>query len=186
MKRQFLHLLVDIALFIHALGLLTTGLLIYFVLPHGSRQASVWGWQRHDWGELHFWLAMVMLALIVLHLCLNWTWVCQVFRKLCQRDVHGRLKRSPLIVGMGTLVAVVLAVGGFLFAANAARQPDSRQHLNTAGTPSDATDRLHEGQGSLGQGDEPAQRQGRARRLRELEEEYQATRQLLEVEKQQR
>lgn len=82
MTRQRFHLLVDGLLAVCGLGLLWTGLLLYAVLPAHSRGDTVWTWTRHDWGALHFYLACVMVGLILIHLALNWNWVCQVTYRL--------------------------------------------------------------------------------------------------------
>jgi hypothetical protein len=37
------------------------------------------GWGRHDWGSLHFWVAVVFVGMLVVHLALNWTWIKGTF-----------------------------------------------------------------------------------------------------------
>lgn len=56
-------------------GLAGTGLLIHFSLPAGSGGNSVLGLTRHDWGDVHFWIAMGFLALITVHLLLHVSWI---------------------------------------------------------------------------------------------------------------
>lgn len=58
-----------------------TGLLLKVRLPPGSRGGrglSVWGLSRHEWGDLHFWAAVLMGALVILHFALNWTWMRKI------------------------------------------------------------------------------------------------------------
>ena len=39
--------------------LITTGVLMRYVLPPGSgRRAAIWGLDRHGWGDLHFWFCL--------------------------------------------------------------------------------------------------------------------------------
>jgi hypothetical protein len=86
-KRNFL---VDLIAFVDLLLLTATGAILMWVLPPGSggghghghgagRAASeaktLLGLGRHDWGEIHFVLALLFLALMLLHLCLHWTWI---------------------------------------------------------------------------------------------------------------
>jgi len=33
-------------------------------------------WGRHDWGDLHFWLAMAAGVLLLVHVALHWQWIC--------------------------------------------------------------------------------------------------------------
>jgi hypothetical protein len=46
----------------------------------GRSNLSVqWGLSRHEWGEIHFCLALALVGLIAIHLWLHWNWVCRVF-----------------------------------------------------------------------------------------------------------
>jgi hypothetical protein len=98
-KRNFL---VDLIAFVDLLLLTATGAILMWVLPPGSggghrhghgggRIASeaktLLGLGRHDWGEIHFVLALLFLALMLLHLCLHWTWI-----KTCTKSL---LSASP-------------------------------------------------------------------------------------------
>lgn len=39
----------------------------------------LWGWTRHEWGEVHYWIAWVLLIVLSVHLLLHWKWiVCTV------------------------------------------------------------------------------------------------------------
>lgn len=125
MKRSYLHLLIDALLFLAATGLVLTGLLIEFILPAGSRHAAVWGWTRHDWGELHFWIAMTILGLGLLHLLLNWGWVCSVIASALRLKSRKPTLRRQLGAGLATVTVLLVLVGGFLFAADAGKVDDS-------------------------------------------------------------
>lgn len=126
MKRSHLHLLIDALLFISVLGLVLTGLLMTFTLPAGSHQSSVWGMTRHDWGDLHFWIAVGILAVGLVHLVLNWGWVCSVLAKLLRLDSAKPTLKRKLWSGLATVLAVTLLVGGFLFAADAGKVTDTQ------------------------------------------------------------
>jgi len=52
-----------------------TGIMIHYKLPKGIKEATVWGLQRHDWGELHFWVAVILLLAITVHLLLHTPWI---------------------------------------------------------------------------------------------------------------
>jgi len=61
--------------------LATTGVVMRFRLPKGSGESlTLWGLDRHGWGGVHFWVAAAMVAVIALHLYLNWHWVAAVVR----------------------------------------------------------------------------------------------------------
>ncbi|HUO10433.1 MAG TPA: DUF4405 domain-containing protein, partial [Phycisphaerae bacterium] len=58
MKRNTLNFVMDVVLAVLAAGMIGTGLVMRYILPPGSGQwRLLWGLGRHDWGDLHFWLA---------------------------------------------------------------------------------------------------------------------------------
>jgi hypothetical protein len=122
MKRTTLHLLVDVLLALDGLGLVLTGLLIAFVLPPRSRTDTVWSLDRHDWGDVHFWIAMVMLGLAALHVAMNWGWVCSVSVKLLGREGRGPLGWRKHVAGAVTVGVLVVIVLGFLWLAELGKE----------------------------------------------------------------
>ena len=67
MRKPELNFLIDTLAFFLFLCLISTGLLIYLIMPPASG-LSVWGMDRHEWGEIHFWIALTFLVLMVIHL----------------------------------------------------------------------------------------------------------------------
>ena len=71
----------DLALYLVACTLTGTGLLLAYRLPHGQgpgERMLFLGYGRHEWGDIHTWLAYVAIFLVVVHLLLNWTWLVKV------------------------------------------------------------------------------------------------------------
>jgi hypothetical protein len=104
MKKTAVNLWLNVLAFVNFLALAATGAIMRWVLPpgsgggqgggeglargwrggrsaldlsspDGSRIRSLLGWKRHDWGDLHFWLAVALVTIIILHLALHWSWV---------------------------------------------------------------------------------------------------------------
>lgn len=74
MRKPEVNFAIDaLALFLF-LCLASTGLLIYLIMPPASGLA-VWGMDRHGWGEIHFWIALTFVLLILIHFILHWTWI---------------------------------------------------------------------------------------------------------------
>lgn len=116
MSRARWHLLVDVLMAISGFALLQTGLLLYFVLPAHSRADAVLGLTRHDWGEVHFYLAMSLLVLLLVHLTLNWNWVCGVVVKLFITPA-GKLGRGRMAAGIAALLLLLGMTVGLLWMA---------------------------------------------------------------------
>jgi hypothetical protein len=89
MRRATVNFIVDLAGFGVLLCLAGTGVILHFVLPsgtgglgrelHGGRGREhireLLGMGRHDWGDIHLWLGIIFIALMVAHLVLHWKWV---------------------------------------------------------------------------------------------------------------
>ena len=80
-----------------------TGLLLSFRLVPGSRGGrglELLGWGRHDWGDVHLWIACAVIGLTVIHLVLNWAWMKKV-------GSYGCNWRMLTGVGVGLVIVVV-------------------------------------------------------------------------------
>ena len=96
MKRITLNFIVDLVAFLDLLVLAITGLIMKYVLPpgtggygrgfRGGREPGeikyLWSMTRHEWGRIHFYLAVVFAALMVIHIVLHWTWIKNYFKSL--------------------------------------------------------------------------------------------------------
>ena len=75
MKRTF-NFWIDVIIYLLMGFLLFSGFLMKFTMPPGTGGALLLlGMDRHGWGVLHFWVAVVLLVGVVLHLWLHWTWM---------------------------------------------------------------------------------------------------------------
>lgn len=79
-----------------------TGFLMkYTLLPGYARQAVYGrnvdmfflGFDRHQWGTLHLWLAFALIALLVVHLLLHTTWIVNMARTM----IAGRAAQTIII-----------------------------------------------------------------------------------------
>jgi len=130
MRKSTLNYLVDGLTSIMVFGVIATGLVMRFTLPPGSggrhgiggRHLVLWGMDRHTWGELHFWLAVVMAGLFVIHLALHWTWVCNTTQRILRpgrQDTIASTTRLSSLYGAVLLVAIVAMFVVFLWVAHA-------------------------------------------------------------------
>lgn len=108
MKRSNLNLIIDIIAFTGFVVLATTGVLMHYLLPPGSgRYSTIWGLDRHEWGGIHFWLAIIFFSILALHLLLHWRWLLST---LTGRPREGSGLRLGLgVVGLVTVIALSVA-----------------------------------------------------------------------------
>ncbi|MCG6941667.1 MAG: DUF4405 domain-containing protein [Thiohalocapsa sp.] len=108
MNRQRLNFLVDAVAFTAFAFLTTTGVLSRYVLPPGSgRYATLWGLNRHGWGDIHFWVAVVLLGVLALHVALHWKWILYAVQGKRSNASGARLALG--VVGLVGLVGLAAA-----------------------------------------------------------------------------
>lgn len=81
------NIIVDLLSYIGFVLLIGTGLVLRYVLPHGSGRlvgrgsgqahgeklvTTLWGMTGEQWGHVHFWVAVAVLVALALHLILHW------------------------------------------------------------------------------------------------------------------
>lgn len=104
----------DVISMVVMVGLAATGGLIHFVLPAGSGHFyELFGWNRHDIGQLHFYLAVAAVVLLALHVLLHWNWVCCVVGKAVGRETPSR--RAQTTWGLALLLGIAIFLGGGLW-----------------------------------------------------------------------
>jgi len=96
MRRITLNFIVDSVSFVNLVGLGFTGFIIKYILPPGtgglgrlqhSGQGRVqikyfWSMTRHEWGDIHFYLAVLFVILMAVHIVLHWTWIKNYLKSL--------------------------------------------------------------------------------------------------------
>ena len=107
MKRTTVNLIVDTISFLNLLLLAATGTIMRWVLPPGSGGGQghgssfrggrgsdeikeLLGLGRHDWGDVHFTLAVLFVFLILVHTILHWTWI-----KTCTKSILFPSRKTP-------------------------------------------------------------------------------------------
>lgn len=80
MKKNSLKYIIDVILFIDICSIAVIGVLLAFIVPEGKKgfgSKYFLGLHRHDWGDIHLFLSILLLVLLIFHLRFNWTWIVQ-------------------------------------------------------------------------------------------------------------
>lgn len=89
MSRTDWKYLIDTLLFICVVGIAFIGFLMGLVIPKGSAAPEsakyFLGLHRHQWGNIHFYLSIAFVVLVIIHLILSWSWIKGKARQLFKR-----------------------------------------------------------------------------------------------------
>jgi hypothetical protein len=117
-NRTLVNLAIDTLAALLFLAMLATGYVLRFPLPPGTNKSlMLWGLTRHQWGDVHFWIGLGMLGVVLGHLVLHWPWVVSVIGR------HLRLtggNRKPLL--LSGVITLGVAVGALTLFAQAAHR----------------------------------------------------------------
>lgn len=115
MNRKLSNFVTDALAALVMLGLIATGIILRFALPPGTnRSLALWGLTRHQWGDLHFWVALATLGVIIIHLLLHWTWVVAVVRRWLIGGGQGAPSgHARALAAVATLVVLTASLAGF-------------------------------------------------------------------------
>jgi hypothetical protein len=152
MSRTALNAIVDAVAYAGIVVLAATGLMLRWQMPPGSgglhgmgsgagagsRSVTVvWGLSRHEWGSIHYWIALVLMGVLAVHLVLHWKWIVCVLRGKPHSDVSG----GRFALGVAGLVLVtLLAAAPLLTPAQTAprsellKSPSGNQQTDLGGT----------------------------------------------------
>jgi hypothetical protein len=110
MKRTHVNFAIDGLAFAAFLFLMSTGLLLRYQLPPGSGSlqgaggghasalrpvGTLWSVTRHDWGTIHYWIAVFLLTILATHIILHWKWITCVVR-----GAHSEASGLRLVLGL--------------------------------------------------------------------------------------
>jgi hypothetical protein len=107
-QRTATNFVIDAIAFVAFVLLTATGLVERYLLPPGTgRFQSLWGMNRHQWGEIHFWIALVLMGALATHILLHWKWIVRVIRGKQAETSGWRVALG--VVGLFGLVGLSLA-----------------------------------------------------------------------------
>jgi hypothetical protein len=91
MDKTKLNFIIDALMFLVLMALAGLGFLMKYTLPpgrevwakYGRNVDLTWlGWDRHDWGSIHLYLAFTLLGLLAVHLVLHWSMILGLLARL--------------------------------------------------------------------------------------------------------
>jgi hypothetical protein len=122
MKRKLDNLHIDVIAAALLVAMVATGYILRFPLPPGTNKSlSLWGLTRHQWGAVHFWISLGLLALVVVHVCLHWQWIVVSVKRRVGRTASP--SSSPFKSGLLTVLVLTASLALFGWAAQYGVKP---------------------------------------------------------------
>lgn len=156
MRKAHLNFLIEILTMLALIGLLATGALLEWRLPPGREggHGLTWlGYTRHGWGDVHFWLGVAFIVLLVAHIWMHWRWIRGMVRGRDARRARLRM------AGLAAAIVVLLALLAVPWLVPVEGQRGAGEAHEELGYESPEEDRAGEGRG-----DGPVERRQRRRR----------------------
>ena len=102
-KPAILSKYIDIIAFFLFIMLLSTGVLLHYIIPPRSGQYyQVLGMSRHQWGDVHFMIAVAFVSVLVIHLILHRKYILHIFDRSSAQGITMRV-----ILGIFSLLALI-------------------------------------------------------------------------------
>lgn len=99
--------LINAALYLSACALVATGLALEWKIEIEDEGRTLLGLGGEDWGEIHFFLALVVIGVALVHLALHWAWIKNLLIRLRWPTI------ACLAAGLALIVIVLASpVGG--------------------------------------------------------------------------
>ncbi|HNQ77349.1 MAG TPA: DUF4405 domain-containing protein [Acidobacteriota bacterium] len=120
-RKRNLNFIIDSVAFVILMVMTSTGVLMRYFLPPGrcDKRHTMLGLQRHEWGDLHFWLALVFFSLMAVHIYLHWKWIVGV---VTGKPKEGSGMRAAMGL-FGLVMVVALSAAPFFFPVKVAEAP---------------------------------------------------------------
>ncbi|MBN2376564.1 MAG: DUF4405 domain-containing protein [Sedimentisphaerales bacterium] len=104
MRKNTWNFWIDLLILLVFTAEVWTGLLMRFILPPGQgrgRSWTLWNLNRHDFGDIHFYLALAFIILILIHIGLHWAWLCNTTANLFSPN-----RRRGTIIALTFIIAL--------------------------------------------------------------------------------
>ncbi len=119
MRKNRLNFIIDVIMLLVMVVILSIGLLVKYMLPTGQEKWELYGenreflfmnLDRHQWGEIHYLLGIVLIALLILHILLHWKQIVCIYTQWIKAKVLRILLAWAFLVIMVLIVLIPFIV----------------------------------------------------------------------------
>ena len=105
MKKSTLYFNLTIIMFLLGLTEAVSGFVLWLAFPSGGGggglgrhgggggggfgELTFWGISKHTWIDIHDWVGVALIALVLVHVILHWKWIARMTKSLFRRVRRG-------------------------------------------------------------------------------------------------
>ena len=90
MRKAVRNYILVVLLVLSSLFEAVSGFVLWFVLPRGGgfmggrgvSAEATFGWERHTWLDLHNWVAVALVVIVIIHVVWHWGWIVRMTKSL--------------------------------------------------------------------------------------------------------
>jgi len=151
MSKSRLNLLIDTLAYLGMTTMVSTGLMLMYIMPpgtggchgEGGARITLLGLSRHEWGKVHWYVAIGLIVVAAIHVLLHWKWVTGTLGSLLRPSgAKAAAGLAPLLVlGIvgGATIAAPWVVGTETHPATADHAAHSHVSVKTTKSCEDCT-----------------------------------------------
>ena len=97
LRKKTQNFILFVILFFLGLFQAVSGFVMWLALPRGGggggrygggvEDATFWSLSRHEWADLHDWVALSLLVMIIIHIILHWKWIVYMTKSYFTKGV---------------------------------------------------------------------------------------------------
>ena len=112
-----LNLLIDVLAYLGMMSMLSTGLMLMYIMPpgtggchgEGGARITLLGLSRHEWGKVHWYVAVGLIVVAAVHVLLHWKWVTNTLANLTRPSVSRKAAGAGPLLVLGIVGAAAIA-----------------------------------------------------------------------------
>ncbi len=128
MSKAAVNFLVDLLLLLLIIVWMGAVAIVQFVFPPGTQAGgwTLWGRGYDSWRNIEFGCLAVYIVVVLVHLILHWSWVCNFVAMRYSRHVGRKVEvgeSTRTLYGVATLIVILTVLGIVLCAAEFSVRP---------------------------------------------------------------
>ena len=96
MKKAMFLFYMAVIMFLLGLVEAVSGFVLWLAFPHGGgagrrggEELAYWSMSKNTWLDIHDWVAVALVVVLIIHIALHWKWLVRITRQLFRQATDG-------------------------------------------------------------------------------------------------